>query len=60
MSAFEADRFNHSRTSPEGSCQLPVKATPTSWHSTTAFKERLQQFRAAASQDATVNFHTMI
>src|ERR1019366_952729 len=31
MSAFEADRFNHSRTSPENqlsvpSCQWPVKA----------------------------------
>ena len=24
MSAFEADRFNRSRTSPKNSCQLPV------------------------------------
>jgi hypothetical protein len=51
MSAFEADRFNHSRTSPENQLsvaggQLPVKIANANGHRlTTLSKELLQDLR---------------
>src|SRR5579863_4594664 len=82
MSAFEADRFNRSRTSPEKAfsrqpsarAKIPRFARNDSFESslpttsdrrtatvlTTAFKERLQQFRTAAGQDSLANFHAMV
>jgi hypothetical protein len=50
MSAFEADRFNHSRTSPEGERRFLA----------TAFKERLQQFCRTACQDAAADFYFVV
>src|ERR1700686_2590915 len=62
MSAFEADCFNRSRTSPEGRYQPPAKTeiprvarndkgflelTANDQRLTTAFKESLQQYAAA-------------
>src|SRR5690349_7492952 len=61
MSAFEADRFNHSRTSPESdfsvaSTQLPVKTQPL----TTVPKERLDHFRAATGQHSAANLDLVV
>src|SRR6266576_3771607 len=60
MSAFEADRFNHSRTSPEkwrlvaGPCLRKCAIlTPLS-------KELLQDFRGTSCQYTAANFDPMI
>src|SRR5712671_4072031 len=74
MSAFEADRFNHSRTSPEavvGSRSWVVGFSPlvlandqrsrTTGHSLSpASKESLQHFGASPGQNAGANLHAMI
>jgi hypothetical protein len=71
MSAFEADRFNHSRTSPEEaiSCQrkpgflAALGRTILMVHDqrlTTAFKERLQQFGATACEDSAADFYFVV
>ena len=63
MSAFEADRFNHSRTSPENavvSCRWSVASRVKSQRLPTALKERLQHFGATACQNASANLHLMI
>src|ERR1700722_3133691 len=73
MSAFEADRFNHSRTSPHGkSCQLSAKPrfltandsrvwlATNDQRLTTALKERLQQFSAATCEYTAADFHAMV
>src|SRR5579863_3337923 len=54
MSAFEADRFNHSRTSPEKNSSLRLsRLTPAS-------EECLQHFGAAAGQNPAANLNPVI
>ena len=60
MSAFEADRFNRSRTSPEGSGLWPVISGQRTQRLATVSKERLQQLRATACQDAAADFYFMV
>src|SRR5437660_8189855 len=60
MSAFEADRFNRSRTSPENSSQLSVLGSQSNLPLASASKERLQQLCTSARQHATRHFHLMI
>ena len=56
MSAFEADRFNHSRTSPETAiCATMLNSTLAS-----APEKRLQQIRALAGQDALMNLKLVV
>src|ERR1700686_1368361 len=43
MSAFEADRFNHSRTSPKNSCWWPVCSTQKI-HQATGAQQMLPSF----------------
>jgi hypothetical protein len=57
MSAFEADRFNRSRTSPDNSRQVSWQGRP---QLATAFKEPLQQFGATACQDSAADFYFVI
>src|SRR3954469_22300519 len=54
MSAFEADRFNRSRTSPESSAGNFIPPLPA------ISKERLQQFRAAPGQNPAANLDAVI
>src|SRR5580700_3066685 len=61
MSAFEADRFNHSRTSPEKQWSVaggwwPVNPKKLS----TAFKERLQHFSAPPCKNPAANLHAVV
>src|ERR1035438_1688254 len=74
MSAFEADRFNRSRTSPENSCQLLVSSSQlkprflVSLGMTsdgkpelaTVSEKLLQDFCAASCQHAATDFHAMV
>ena len=72
MSAFEADRFNHSRTSPESSLQSSVSVVRNRWSLmtddrrltttflTTRAKKTLQQFRATAGKNSCSYFHAVI
>jgi hypothetical protein len=75
MSAFEADRFNHSRTSPRqktatshqlsavGKKRIPHSASfPTTGDErlTTALKERLQQFGATAGQHSALHLDFVV
>ncbi len=65
MSAFEADRFNRSRTSPEKqlsvvSSQLSVKTVTQNERLTTIPKELLQYFCRTSRQHSTPYVHLMI
>jgi len=54
FTAFEADRFNHSRTSPG------AKHAAISHHPTGVGKKRLQQLRAPSGQNSRLDFDVMI
>jgi hypothetical protein len=70
MSAFEADRFNHSRTSPDKRksvaetrdqrLEKPTDRTGKDQQLTTAFKERLQYFRTTPGQYSAANFNLVV
>ena len=72
MSAFEADRFNHSRTSPRGKNQLSVVSlrssaktpalvgTKTSGHLPAIAEEALQHLYATAGEDASFDLHAVV
>jgi hypothetical protein len=58
MSAFEADRFNHSRTSPHWKL---VSLLLVCFYLATLFsKKALQNFRAASRQHSARDLHAMI
>jgi hypothetical protein len=59
MSAFEADRFNHSRTSPEAAVVRRDQGKETNWL-TTILKERLQHFCTASRQYAAANLDLVV
>src|SRR6266567_7290866 len=60
MSAFEADRFNHSRTSPESSCPSPEASCHQRRQLAATLKERLQHVRAAAGEHSAANRNLMV
>src|ERR1700747_1855730 len=60
MSAFEADRFNRSRTSPKSSSQLSAVSSLQVLAHPAGAEELLQKLCATVCKHAIPNFHVMV